>query len=43
LQADQLNKKKARENFCFSNLSYLQHAAYEPLLHQQKEEEEGNF
>ena len=42
LQVDQINRKKARESFCFTNLNYLQHASYEPLMHQPKEEpEEG--
>jgi hypothetical protein len=40
LQNDKLNKKIARENFNFSDLSFLHFASYEPLLHQNKEEPE---
>lgn len=40
LQADQMNKKIARENFFFTNLAYLQLASYEPFLHQSKEEQD---
>jgi protein unc-80 len=40
MQADQLNKKIERENFKFTNINYLQHASYEPFLHQSKEEQE---
>ena len=44
LQNDKLSKKIARENFNFSEISYLQYASYEPLLHQTKEEpEESNY
>lgn len=43
LEADQLNKRIARENFNFTNLGYLQYASFEPFLYQSKEEpEEGN-
>lgn len=42
LEADQQNKKIARENYFFTNLNYLQHASFEPFLFQSKEEpEEG--
>lgn len=37
-QADIISRKTARESFKFTNLGYLQHAAYEPLMHQPKEE-----
>jgi hypothetical protein len=40
MQADQQNKKIARENFNFSDLGFLQYASYEPILHQPKEETE---
>ena len=44
LQNDKLNKKIARENFNFSDISFLHFASYEPLLHQTKEEpEESNL
>jgi hypothetical protein len=42
LEADQLNKKAAREKFNFTNLNYLHYASFEPFLFQSKEEpEEG--
>lgn len=40
IQAEELNKKSAREKFFFTNLNYLQCASYEPLMHQTKEEQE---
>ena len=44
LEADQLSKKTARENFNFTNLNYLHYASFEPFLFQSKEEtEEGKF
>lgn len=44
LEADQLNKKIARENYFFTNLGYLQYASFEPFLFQSKEEpEEGTY
>ncbi len=42
LQADEVNRKKAREKFKITDIAYLQSASYEPFLHQTKEEpEEG--
>ena len=43
MQADQQNKKIARENFNFSDLGFLQYASYEPILHQPKEETEESL
>ncbi len=42
LEADELNKKIAREKFLLTSFNYLQSASYEPLMHQTKDEpEEG--
>ena len=41
MQADDLNRKKAREKFKFTDIAYLQSASFEPFLHQPKEDEEG--
>lgn len=44
IQADEMNKKVAREKFYFTNLNYLQSASYEPLMHQTKEDtDEGKL
>ena len=44
LEADKMNKRMAREMYNFSDLNYLQHASFEPLMHQSKEEaEEGKL
>ncbi len=43
LQTEEQSKRIARENFTLTNLPFLQCASFEPLLHQNREEDEGWF